>query len=335
VSVTSEAARLKHPSRAVDWRRFANRHGWTLGVYVLLVATALYWQTAAANFSSFDVQSLVIDAMPLAFAAMAQAIVVISGGIDLSIGSLMSVVNVLAARYMVSASFREALLLSVAIVAGTALAGAFTGLLITVTRVADIVVTLALLFFWQGVALTILGSPGGGAPLHFVRLGTGYTGTPWLPTGLVTILAAFALVWLPLRRAKPGLAVYAIGSDRTAAYLGGISVAKTRIGAYLLAGVFTGLGGLALTAASGQGDPNAGAFYLLNGVAAVVLGGVSLAGGKGGLIGPIAAAFILTLIKTILVLKGVDPNYVQVVQGTIIIVVVVLGALVLVRRRGA
>jgi ribose transport system permease protein len=331
VTARSEAT-LQPLGRAVDWRRFANRHGWTVGVGVLLLATLLYWYSAAASFSSFDVQSLVIDVMPLAFAAMAQAIIVISGGIDLSIGSLMSVVNVLAARYMVNMSFREALLFSAALVAGTALAGAFTGLLITITRVADIVVTLAMLFFWQGVALTILGSPGGGAPLHFLRLGTGYTGSPWLPSGLVVILGAFALIWLPLRRARPGLAIYAIGSDRTAAYLSGISVVKTRIGAYLLGGVFTGLGGLTLTAASGQGDPNAGSFYLLNGVAAIVLGGVSLAGGRGGLIGPIAAAFILTLTKTILVFKGVDPNYVQVVQGTIIIIVVVLGALVLVRR---
>jgi ribose transport system permease protein len=94
------------------------------------------------------------------------------------------------------------------------------------------------------------------------------------------------------------------------------------------------MGGLSLTAASGIGDPNSGQYYTLNSVAAVVLGGVSLVGGVGGLIGPIAAAFVLTLAKTVLVLKGVDQNYAQVVQGTMIIIVVMLGGLVLrVRRR--
>ena len=146
---------------------------------------------------------------------------------------------------------------------------------------------------------------------------------------LVIVLIVFALVWLPIRRAKPGLAIYAIGSNRNATFLSGISVAKTRIGAYALGGAFAALGGLALTAAtSGYGDPNAGGYYTLNSVAAIVLGGVALVGGKGGLIGAIAAAVVLTLTKTSLVLRGVDPNYVQVIQGTLIIVVVMLGAFV-------
>jgi len=327
--VTSATATVGRERARRSARRVLSRHGWTIAVYGLLLVMLLYWRSLSKHWGTFDVQSLSTDALPLVFAAMAQAVVVISGGIDLSVGSLMSVISVLAAKYMIHMSFREAVLFALLLVLVGMLAGAFTGLLITVSRVPNIVVTLAMLFVWHGVALKILPFPGGGAPPQFAQLALGYTLSPWIPTGLVIVLIVFALVWLPIRRAKPGLAIYAIGSNRNATFLSGISVAKTRIGAYALGGAFAALGGLALTAAtSGYGDPNAGGYYTLNSVAAIVLGGVALVGGKGGLIGAIAAAVVLTLTKTSLVLRGVDPNYVQVIQGTLIIVVVMLGAFV-------
>jgi ribose transport system permease protein len=320
--------------------RFVVRHAWTVGVYVVLLLLILYWRTLPANFSSFEVQGLVISALPLVFAAMAQAVVVISGGIDLSIGSLMSVVNVISAEQMLvnpntfeTVSYREALVISVLLLAFGFLAGAFTGLLIVVSRVPDIVVTLAMLFVWAGIALWILEVPGGGVPQQFNQLGIGTTASKWIPTGLLIVIGVFVLVWLPLRWAKPGLALYAVGSDRTAAYLAGVSVARTRIFAYALGGFFAAFGGLALTATTTIGSPLAGNEFTLNSVAAIVLGGVSLMGGIGGLIGPIAAAFILTLTKTILVLRGVDQNWAQVIQGLLIIGVVMVGGLAI-RRRG-
>ena len=124
-----------------------------------------------------------------------------------------------------------------------------------------------------------------------------------------------------------------IGSNRSAAYLAGVNVPAARIAAYAYSGAFGALGGLALTAASGLGDPHSGDIYTLNTVAAVVLGGVSLLGGVGGLIGPIAAAFVLTLVKTILIIKGVDQNWAQVIQGTLIVLVVMIGGLAI-RQKG-
>jgi ribose transport system permease protein len=323
----------------VHWGRLARRHAWTAGVYVLLLGLILYWRTIPAAWGTFDVQSLAIDALPFAFAAMAQAVVIISGGIDLSIGSMMSLVNVLSAKYMFDAttgqavSMREAVVIAVLLILGAALAGALTGLIITVTKVADIIVTLAMLFVWGGAALAVMQIPGGGAPLEFTKLAVGYTLTPWLPTGLVIIAIVVLLVWVPLRWRKPGLAIYAIGSSRNASFLSGISVAWTRIGAYALGSALAALGGLSLTATSGIGDALSGQYYTLNSVAAVVLGGVALVGGVGGLIGPVAAAFVLTLVKSILILKGVDQNWAQVIQGTLIVLVVMIGGLAL-RQRG-
>jgi ribose transport system permease protein len=331
--MTSMVADAAAARPRILWRRLVARHGWTVGVWILFLLLIPYWRSLSSQPAQFDIESLAIDVLPLALAAMAQAVVIISGGIDLSVGSLMSLINVLSAKYMVHMSYREALLYALALVVVGALAGAFTGTLIVVSRVPDIVVTLAMLFVWAGLALQILEIPGGGAPLKFLNLGTGTTFSTYLPTSAVVLLCALVVLWLPIRWTKPGLALYAVGSNRNAAYLAGIGVERTRIGAYALGGAFAALGGLALTATSGIGDPNAGAIYTLNSVAAAVLGGVSLLGGVGGLIGPIAAAGILTLVKTILILRGENPNYAQVYQGTIIIVVVMLGGLV--ARRSA
>ena len=315
--------------------RFVRRHGWTVGIYVLLLVLTLFWRSqTTVKWGPFDVQSLVIDALPLCFAACAQSIVIISGGIDLSVGSMMSLANVVSAKSMLHMSFDEAILFSIAVVAGAALIGAFTGLTIVVTRVADIIVTLAMLFVLGGLALAVLQVPGGGAPPRFQSLVSVDTVlTQWFPAALLILFGSFAVLWLTVRRTRPGLALYATGSNRSAAYLAGVNVKRSRVLAYAYSGAFAALGGLAFTGASGLGDPNSGGIYTLNSVAAAVLGGVSLLGGVGGLIGPIAAAFVLTLVKTLMILRGVDQNYAQVIQGALIVLVVMIGGLAI-RQKG-
>jgi ribose transport system permease protein len=315
--------------------RFVRRHGWTVGIYVLLLVLVIFWRSqTTVKWGPFDVQSLVIDALPLCFAACAQSIVIISGGIDLSVGSMMSLANVVSAKYMLHMSFDEAILFSIAVVAGAAVIGAITGLTIVLTRVADIIVTLAMLFVLGGVALWVLQVPGGGAPVRYQGLVSVDTIlTDWLPAALLILFGSIALMWFTVRRTRTGLALYAIGSDRNAAYLAGVDVKRSRVLAYAYSGAFAALGGLAFTGASGLGDPNAGAIYTLNSVAAAVLGGVSLLGGVGGIVGPIAAAFVLTLVKTLMILRGVDQNYAQVIQGTLIVIVVMIGGLAI-RQKG-
>jgi ribose transport system permease protein len=333
--VTSTAAAASSATGRANLARTARRHGWTLGLFVLLLGFVLYWRSATiVRWGPFDVQSLAIDALPFSFAAMGQAAVILSGGIDLSIGSMMSFVNVLAAKYMVHMSFRDAVLYGLALVLMGVAIGAVTGAIVVVSGVADIIVTLAGLFVLAGAALAVLEVPGGGVPLRFQNLVTVDTvGTTWLPAALVILAAVYVVGWLTIRRARPGLALYAIGSNRNRAYLAGVNVPATQIFAYAFSGGLGALGGLALTAASGIGDPNAGSIYTLNSVAAVVLGGVSLLGGIGGLIGPIVGAFLLTLVKTILIIKGVNQNWAQVFQGALIVVVVMIGGLAI-RQKG-
>ncbi len=315
--------------------RWTRRNAWPLAVYALLVVLLGVEKIVHPALNNYDMQSLVGGALPLALAAMAQAVVVISGGVDLSVGALMSLVNVVSAFYMVHADLKGALLVSALLVAGTALAGALTGLIITATRVPDIIVTLATSFVWSGLALQVMPTPGGGAPQEFADLLTGEVAAV-APAGVVALLVVVAVVWLPLRRARLGLALYAIGSNRTAAYLSGVNVARARVAAYAFGGVFAALAGLALTASTLNGNATsgtAGAGYTLNSVAAVVVGGVSLTGGRGGLLGPIAAAFVLTQINTILTFMGIDANVGTVIQGALVVVVVMVAGLLLLRRR--
>ena len=308
------------------------RHPALFGMPLLFLVFLMATVAIHPKFDSFDAQSVAMAALPLACAAAAQAIVVISGGIDLSIGSVMAVANVLAARTMNEASFGQSLWLALAILAAGAAIGAINGFLVIVSRVPDVIVTLTTGFIWGGVALLILEKPGGGAPPEFANLGTGTLVTEWLSNSLILLVVAVTLVWIPVRMSKTGLRIYATGSDKIAAFRSGVNVEVARLAAYVFGGLFSAIGGLGLTMTTGIGSPHAGVLYTLSGLAAVVIGGVSLTGGRGGVVGPVIAAFVLTLIPADLIFLNIDPNFGQVIQGTLIVLVVMAGGLATIVR---
>jgi ribose transport system permease protein len=321
------------PAGGGNGKRMFHRNAWAAGVVVLLAGLLVTEKLVHPELNVFDLRSLVDGALPLGLAAMAQAAVVLSGGIDLSVGPMMSLINVVSALFMAHTDLGGAALISALLIGAMGLAGGLTGAVISVTGVPDIVVTLATSFVWAGLALHIMPVPGGGAPQAFVNLVTGQLG-PGLPAGLVVLAAAAVLLWFPVQRSRMGLALYAAGSSRAAAYLSGVDVRRTRIVAYGLGGMFAALGGLALTASTSNGNAASGVYYTLNSVAAIVLGGVRLSGGRGGMLGPLAAAFVLTLINTLLTFLGVDPNFSLIVQGAIVVLVVMVAGLLLVRGHG-
>ena len=249
-------------------RRFVLRNLALVGMPALLVFALAFTIAIHPDFGAFDVQSLALGALPLAFAAAAQAIVVISGGIDLSVGSLMAVSNVLAASTMQHASFPQSLALAALILVAGALQGAANGIIVVLSRIPDVVVTLTTGFIWGGVALLILEKPGGGAPPQFLDLAAGSLVSPWLPNAIILLVVAVSLIWLPVSRSRLGLLIYAIGSDRIAAFRSGVGVETTRVLAYVIGGIFSALGGLALTMTTGIGAPLAGTYYTLSSVAA-------------------------------------------------------------------
>jgi ribose transport system permease protein len=288
---------------------------------VLLVVLLGVTKLVQPSFGASGLESIARAALPFAFATAGMAVVVIVGGIDLSVASMMAVCAVTAAVLMERIAGVPAAL----IVLGVGLAmGLINGALIVLTRVPDIVVTLAMLFVWEGVALLILESPGGAAADWLKQIVRGSV-VDGLPKALIVIALCVAVVWWPIRRSKLGLSIYATGSDESAAFRSGVSIGRTKIAAYGVCGLFCAFGGLSLAALTGIGEPVPGP-YLLASVAAVVLGGVVLGGGKGGLLGPIIAVFILRIIRTILTLMAIDPNVTTIIEGTIMVGVVMLGS---------
>lgn len=332
-ATTPAGGRLGRTGTAgIDALRGLRRDTWTLALFGLFIGLLAVARLTAPGYGATELTSLAIGSLPIAFAAVAQTIVVISGGIDLSIGALMALTSVVAATQMKDASPEFAVVVVIGVLVLGVVLGVINGLLIVVSRVPDIVVTLAMSYVWAGVALLVLNTPGGGAADWLQAMISGSLIVPFLPKALVVLLICVGLVWLPLRRSRLGLSIYALGSSPLAAFRAGVEVRQTKVAAYALTGLFSAAGGLTLTASTGIGSPIPGPYTLLA-VAAAVLGGVSLAGGRGGIIGPIVAVFILSLVRTDLTFIGVDPNLSTVVQGVIMVAVVMLGAFVTLRRR--
>jgi ribose transport system permease protein len=212
--------------------------------------------------------------------------------------------------------------------------GAINGGLVVVTKVPDIVVTLAMSFVWAGCALLVSPRPGGGSAQWLKDVVLGPIGFEFVPKAAIVLIVVVAIIWIPVARSRLGLSIYAIGSNNLAAFRSGVAVGRTKVLAYMLTGLFSALAGLSLTASTGIGSPVPGPYTLLS-VAAVVLGGVSLAGGRGGVFGPMVAVVVLQLIRTDMTFLNINTNLAVVAQGVILIAVVMFGSLVQLRRAHA
>ncbi len=310
--------------------RWARGDTWTLGLIVIFVGLFIFTKILRP---AYGLDALAIASLPVAFAAAGQAIVVISGGIDLSIGSVMALTNVIAASLLATYPELSLPVVIVVMLIGL-LIGAINGVLVVISRVPDIVVTLAMLFVWAGVTLLVLRTPGGASTPWLREISSGTLGIELIPRALVVLFVMVGVIWIPLRHSRLGLSIYAIGSNQLAAFRSGVNVQGTKIVAYALTGFFASLGGLALTASTGIGTPIPGPYLLLS-VAAIVLGGVSLAGGRGGLLGPIIGIYILGMIRADLTFIGMEPAFSTVIQGAIMVLVVMVGAYLTLRRQAA
>ncbi|MCB9161435.1 MAG: ABC transporter permease [Caldilineaceae bacterium] len=322
--------------REATWRRALTRNGWVLGVWLLLSVLLFWYATLIPRFGQFQVVSISKNSLPLAYLAIGQAIIVIAGGIDLSVGALLLLGNVVAARFMEDQALGTVFAIGFVLIVGIAILNGLVGYIISVSGVPDIVVTLATSYIWSGVALWILPSPGGGTAPQVRWL---FTGSPsgiggTFVTPILMMLIPAVLVYLFSQRTRLGLAMYAIGSDSTAARLAGLDTRRTKVAAYAVGGAMAALAGLATVAITGTGDPrfSVGANATLNSVAAVVLGGIALTGGVGSVLGVVAAAVILIMLNPILTAMGINPNNAQVIQGVLIAGVMMVGGVATMMR---
>lgn len=313
---------------------FVRRNLWVILVYAFLVLILGATVAIHPNYNDFDFQTLMLGALPLALAGLGQSVIVIGAGIDLSLGPLMTIANVLSAKVMMHQHTPAAWITAVAVIVIVGLLSSVNGLLVILTAIPDIIVTLATSFVWAGMALLILHSPGGGAPSGFQQAAQGTSLSPWIPNALLIIAIMTLLAWLVLRFTKIGVSIYAVGSNKQAALRSGVNVRVAKIASYFIGGILIGAAGVSMTMSTGVGTPTSGSLYTLSSLAVVVLGGIALSGGKGALLGPIAGALVLTQLPSDFVFIGLDPNYSQAIQGIILVVVIMLGGLYTVRRKG-
>lgn len=268
------------------------------------------------HFSTFDLQTLCMNALPLVLVALGQYFVVLTNGIDLSLGPVMSVTGSIAAL-----TFSQSPVLAVGLALGAAaLAGVMNATLVVMLRLPSILGTLATMSIYQGVALVILPSPGGQVPQGLTTLLT--MGGPALaPVPLLLLLAA-AIVTSWLMTTPFGLWLRAIGGDQLSARSSGVPVTGVKFVAYVVAAVFAGLGGLYLSIATANGSPTIGDSFILLSIAAVVLGGVSVVGGRGSPVGAVMGALTLTIIGSLLYFANLSSFYQSLINGLILVAVV-------------
>jgi ribose transport system permease protein len=294
-------------------------------VSVLLCVVYAYLEPAVLEVTS--VGYIAITVLILAVVGTGQTIVVLTGGIDLSVGGMMSLGSAVLATQMVGSSI--ALWTAATLGIGVAL-GMANGLLITYLNIQPFIVTLATWSIISGAALMVLPAAGGEVPASFTNFL--YDSVHGFPVSII-LLIALGFVWIWLKRTRVLRRVYAIGSDEEAAFLSGVPVAATKIAAYGLCGLFAMAAAVLYTMETSSGDPTSGDPFILASVAAVVIGGTSLFGGRGGAGGTIAGAIVLTLIADVMLAANVSEFWTPIVQGALMILVVVIGAFATRRTR--
>ena len=286
-------------------------------VAVTLLFALAYAFLTRQSLSFGTVNNLAAYLFPLVVVAMAQAVVMLTGGIDLAVGQMMSLATVVLATQMVDTPGSKVGAVALVLVGG-ALLGLFTGSIVTLIKLPAIIVTLATSFIWAGWALVVLNVPGGHLPVSFAQAFTGTVGGVVPMTAIV--LAIALLLWKLLKTSPLGLAIYAVGDNPRGAFVSGLPVRAARISAYVVAGAMTALAGIGLGAYAATGDPLIGAPYSLASIAAAVLGGVSFLGGQGQLKGAVAGALTLGLMTQILFISGLSPAYQRVIYGAVLVV---------------
>jgi ribose transport system permease protein len=294
-------------------------------MFALAFAVALFVANLivqASFISSSSLPATLADLAPFAIVAMASAPSIISGGLDLSVGPVLSLTNVMMVGVLIPHGLGGPGASIPILLALGALCGAVSGTLISYLRVPAVITGLCALFVISGIGQAILENPEQ-APSNWTDHLGGKIGP--IPGGLVTMVIPL-LIWLILRRTPLVRAIYSIGGDAPAAFSAGVPVAVTRIVAYALGGIFAAIAGLALTGLIRSADYTLGLQYTLIAIAAVSLGGTPVGGGRGGLVGALLGAVCIYLIQNLLSGLNISAQWLDVVYGCVLIGAVILSS---------
>jgi ribose transport system permease protein len=317
-----------------DWRfHFREHRGAYAAAAMFVMIFALYIGKHQAGWTTPVLTTAANKGVLLAIVAMAQTLPVLTSGIDLSVGMVVVLTNCLASHLVVGTPLQAGLGVLAVLTAG-ALCGWINGAIIVYGRLQPIITTLATGTVYYGLALGLRPVPGGDVHAGMADFLTGAV-FGHVPTMLIVVLVVVLLVWMPYRRSALGRAALAVGSSEAAAYMSGVDIGRTKIVTYTLAGLLAAIAGLLLTFVtySGEASLATGGVYTLNSIAAVVIGGTSLAGGAGSAIGSIFGAMVLRTIGDLLFVFDLEPLWQPLFQGIILLTAVSLGSLQLLKLK--
>lgn len=320
---TADATTIGGAVRQRRLRGFTLRRGLqTTSPYAVLAALVLLMALRQPGYLSvFQFRLVTGNALPLILAAAGQTVVILGGGIDLSVGGIISVVTALGATHMHD-SVTSIAAVAIALLLGGALAGILNGLLVCVLNIQPLIATLATWSIWGGLALVLLPSPGGNVPLRWIDLATastaGLSNEFWL-------LLLVVVLWCVFLRMKTAVAIKAVGSSRSGAVLAGVSWRRTTISSYAFSGFAAAAAGLYLVSSTASGSPTIGDDYILPSIAAVAIGGARLLGGSARLSGAIAGAYILTVVNDVAFSFNLPSGWGTFAVGPLLILAVLIG----------
>ena len=298
------------------WSKFASLLALILLVGVVTVLNPAFLEPA-------NLMNLLRQISINGLIAFGMTFVILTGGIDLSVGSTLALTSALAAGMMV-AGVDPILTIFIAVLIG-AILGAVNGLFIAKGKMAPFIVTLATMTIYRGLTLLYTeGKPitGFGDSYAFQLFGKGYF--LGIPVPAVTMIIVFVVLWFMLHKMSFGRKTYAIGGNEKAALISGIRVDRVKVMIYSISGMMAALAGMILTSRLGSAQPTAGQTYEMDAIAAVVIGGTSLAGGKGRIAGTFIGVLIIGILNNGMNLLGISAFYQQVVKGVVILIAVLL-----------
>lgn len=294
----------------------------TYAVWIALTTLTVYGIIAVPSFGTLgNFDNIMRLAAVLGIVAVGQTFVIIAGGLDLSVGTLMGLVSVLGIGIMEGDPTRIPMIIGIAMAVGLGV-GAINGLGIIVTRVHPLIFTFGMLSILQGAIFIYTDRTIGDAPPEFRAIA--YGNVAGVPAPLLILLAVLTVGTVVLRMTSFGRYTYAVGSDETNARRAGIPINRIKLATYLISGLTAAIAGLVLGARLGSGYTLAGTGYELSAIVAVVLGGTALSGGRGGVLGTVAGVVLLTMVGNVLNLLNISSFVQLIVKGVIVVLAVSL-----------
>ena len=318
--------------RRSRWDSWTRQPAW-FALVLLVISVIINFIFQPNMFAGETLNSNMRVFLPIILLTVGQAIVILGGGIDISVGGIVSIVNaVMATRIGLEGSPEQMwsyVLISLLI---GLLAGAINGFFISFLRLQPIITTYATSFLYVGLALFILPNPGGGIPGAIAAL---YRNSRPLSIPLAFyVIAIVLLIWWYVRSTRYGKFLYAVGGKAEAAYETAVPVTRVQFGTYVASGLMAALAGIAMTMLSGSGNAEIGVSMTLTSITAVVIGGNALTGGVGGVAGPVMGAITLGIIQNIISFAAIDTWWETLVKATIIVLALAAPGIVnLFRRR--